>query len=265
MIKFFNLALLLLFLIGCTSPHTHAPAFRISRSEAREIGQKIFMNECGGKEENLIAWNTGEEFPSLGIGHFIWHPKKASGNVIESFPSMLNYMNQFGARAPSWVRRTTFAPWRTRTEFERQKDTWKMKQLRNYLAKTKDLQAEFMTERFFDEVPKMLKSASPRNRARITKNLYSVARSPCGMYPLIDYVNFKGAGIEPKKCYRQQGWGLRQVLEEMKPAVPGKRALNNFADAADRVLTRRVRNSPVSRGEKRWLPGWRNRINTYRQ
>jgi hypothetical protein len=28
-------------------------------------------------------------------------------------------------------------------------------------------------------------------------------------------------------------------------------------------LTRRVELSPPARGEKRWLPGWRNRLATY--
>ena len=263
--KFFNLSLLLLLLTGCASINSNSSAFRVSRAEARGIGQKIFMNECGGKEENLIAWNEGEEFPSLGIGHFIWYPKDCKASFKESFPSMLAYMERNGAPPPSWVRRAKYAPWTSRADFERQKNTWKVRQLRAYLAGTKDLQTQFMVQRFFDDMPKMIKSAPTRDRARIQQNLYAVARSPYGMYPLIDYVNFKGAGIKPEECYRRQGWGLRQVLEEMRPASPGKRALNNFADAADRVLTRRVRNSPPSRGEKRWLPGWRNRIDTYRQ
>lgn len=263
MIKFFNLGLLLLFLTGCTS--TRLPSSgHISRSESRIIGQRIFINECGGKEENLIVWNEGEEFPSLGIGHFIWHPKDGQGGIIESFPAMVEFLTQKGARPPSWVARAKDSPWRNRAEFEQQQNEWPVRQLRAYLAKTKDLQAEFMALRFFDEVPKMIKSAAPRTRFKLQKNLSNVARSPCGMYPLIDYVNFKGAGIKPEKCYHQQGWGLRQVLEEMKSAAPGKRALRNFADAADRVLTRRVHNAPSGRGEERWLPGWRNRINTYR-
>lgn len=263
--KFFNLALLLLFITGCTSPISKSSAFHISREEARGIGQKIFLNECGGKEENLIAWNEGEEFPSLGIGHFIWYPKGCKAGFKESFPSMLDYLTKKGEPPPSWVRKAKYAPWRSRADFERQKNMWRTRQLRAYLARTKDLQTQFMVKRFFDEVPKMIKSAPSRNRSKIRDNLYAVARSPYGMYPLIDYVNFKGAGIKPEECYRSQGWGLRQVLEDMKPAQPGKRALDNFADAADSVLTRRVRNSPPARGEKRWLPGWRNRINTYRQ
>ncbi len=36
------------------------------------------------------------------------------------------------------------------------------------------------------------------------------------------------------------------------------------AGAAEEVLTRRIANSSPARGEAKWLPGWRNRLNTYR-
>jgi len=41
------------------------------------------------------------------------------------------------------------------------------------------------------------------------------------------------------------------------------RAEEEFSDCAKKVLEERVRNSPASRGEKRWLKGWFNRIDTY--
>ena len=37
-----------------------------------------------------------------------------------------------------------------------------------------------------------------------------------------------------------------------------------FADAATRVLERRVANAPSDRREERWLAGWVRRIETYR-
>jgi len=36
-----------------------------------------------------------------------------------------------------------------------------------------------------------------------------------------------------------------------------------FGAAAQRVLTRRIANSPPARGEKRWLAGWKNRCAAY--
>jgi len=39
--------------------------------------------------------------------------------------------------------------------------------------------------------------------------------------------------------------------------------VNQFVEAAGKVLARRVENSPTERNEKRWLPGWKNRLSTY--
>jgi len=82
-----------------------------------------------------------------------------------------------------------------------------------------------------------------------------------GYYALIDYVNFKGEGTKPEERYQGKGWGLLQVLQNMK--VQDEDVLGAFAAAADRVLTRRVALSPPERNEIRWLAGWRKRIATY--
>jgi hypothetical protein len=47
----------------------------LTQEQAQTIGRQIWKNECGGTQEGLTSWNKGEEFPSLGIGHFIWYPK----------------------------------------------------------------------------------------------------------------------------------------------------------------------------------------------
>ena len=60
----------------------------ISRSELNAIGEKIFKNEAAGKKENLVYWNEGENFPSLGIGHFIWYKQGEPGIFEESFPQL---------------------------------------------------------------------------------------------------------------------------------------------------------------------------------
>ncbi len=55
---------------------------------------------------------------------------------------------------------------------------------------------------------------------------------------------------------------LEQVLEEMRGEPP----VNvDFAEAAARVLERRVRNAPPGRREQRWLPGWLRRVDSYRR
>ena len=43
---------------------------KLSRAELRAIGDQIFNNEGGGNLNNLVHWNDGEDFASMGIGHF---------------------------------------------------------------------------------------------------------------------------------------------------------------------------------------------------
>ncbi len=101
------------------------------------------------------------------------------------------------------------------------------------------------------------------SREHIRTQFYRVANSPMGMYVLIDYVNFKGEGTILSERYHGQGWGLLQVLEQMEGEEAGYEALGEFARSAEFVLVRRVSNSPPARGEKRWIPGWKNRLKTY--
>jgi hypothetical protein len=60
----------ILVLGACTS----LAAINLSPAETRRIGNRIWQNECGGTLAGLTSWNTGENFASLGIGHFIWDP-----------------------------------------------------------------------------------------------------------------------------------------------------------------------------------------------
>ena len=42
--------------------------------QAMTIGRRVWENESGGTLQGLTHWGYGEEFASLGIGHFIWYP-----------------------------------------------------------------------------------------------------------------------------------------------------------------------------------------------
>ena len=87
-------------------------------------------------------------------------------------------------------------------------------------------------------------TTSPKSQGRIRRNFFAVAESPQGVYALIDYVNFKGEGVNPNERYKGQGWGLAQVLLEMKAAPSGAAAAKEFGESAKRVLKRRVGNAP---------------------
>lgn len=254
-------ALLVIALCLCLGGVARA-AVSLSHAEALKIGRKIWQNECGGTVAGLTSWNPGERFASLGIGHFIWYPRGESGPFEESFPPLVAYVRKRGAKLPALLRSPNDGcPWKSRADFLAAKSSPEMKTLRGFLADTIGLQADFLVLRLSEALPKMLAAAPAEKRAEIARNFNRVANSAQGCYALIDYVNFKGEGVLATERYAGRGWGLLQVLEGM-PA--GGDANRGFADAAAQVLRERVKNSPPARHETRWLPGWLNRVATYR-
>lgn len=247
---------------GGPSASQSAPAVNLSASQKAAIGKKIWQNECGGTVSGLTTWNAGEEFPSLGIGHFIWYPAGFSGRFKESWPSFVAFARQRGANPPP-VALERHSPWTSKAEFQRDFNSARMSGLRSWLAGNVGLQTDFIIARSRAALPKMLAAAPASERARIEANYRKVATTAQGNYALIDYVNFKGEGTSPSEKYQGQGWGLLQVLGGMKDVPAGPAAATEFAASAKRVLARRVANSPADRGEKRWLEGWSNRCASY--
>ena len=233
---------------------------KITDAEADRIGQKIWRNECAGTRDGLTAWNKGEDFPSLGIGHFIWYPQGQRGPFKESFPALKDYLQAQGIKLPDWLAAAKACPWPDRAAFMADFRSPRLEVLRALLASTVGPQARFAALRLESALPQMLAAAPASDREKIRRNFYRVANAPGGLYPLMDYVNFKGEGTSPTERYQGEGWGLLQVLAGMSDTGSPTAA---FSKSADRVLTRRVELSPPARGEKRWLPGWRNRLATY--
>lgn len=250
----------LLFLSSCATK-----CISVSDAELEKIGQLIFINEGAGKVENLTTWNEGEEFASLGIGHFIWYPEGKEYRFYEIFPVVYEFIKSNGGQPPLWMEQMSEfdLPWNSREEFYNEFQSPKMLSLRDFLLETIAQQSLFMSGRLEQSFPKILEAAPPEKREHIKQQFYRVANSPMGMYVLIDYVNFKGEGTLESERYNGQGWGLLQILEGMSGTEKGLPALQEFADGAERVLLRRVSNSPPERGERRWIPGWKNRIKTY--
>src|SRR6516162_4566222 len=234
-------------------------SIRLSDSQALRIGMKIWQNESGGTIAGLTAWNYGEDFASLGIGHFIYYPAGRRGPFQESFPLLLRYLEANDVKIPAWLLKSESCPWPDRSRFLADQRSARMEELRSLLAHTVPLQTKFAAARLEAALPKMLDAAPAREREKIRQAFYRVAAQPLGPYALVDYVNFKGEGTLMSERYQGEGWGLLQVLESMGDGS----ALPEFRQAAESVLTRRVKNSPPERGESRWLPGWKNRIRTY--
>ena len=254
--------ILMVLLATFFTPNTLS-AIALSHAEALRIGKKIWQNECNGTVSGLTSWNEGENFASLGIGHFIWYPKGQRGPFEESFPKLINFISSRGAKLPKLLLGAGElpCPWNSRAEFLRAQQTPEMKELRQFLADTVDLQAEFLVSRLGNALPKMLDEAAPAERQNVQQQFERLASTPQGCYALVDYVNFKGEGVLHTERYRGEGWGLLQVLEGMR--ANGTSAVNEFSHSAAAVLKRRVQNSPPERNEARWLSGWLNRVHSY--
>lgn len=259
--RFNRFLLILLIHLAVLSP-ARAQLPQLAPEQLQALGERIFINECGARHECLTSWNEGEEFPSLGIGHFIWFQAAQNSAFEETFPALLDYMQSRGTALPDWLQDGLEAdsPWVSREQFYAQFESLKMGQLRRLLDNNKPLQAQFIVQRFFESIAEIIAASDDRDLT--TAKIYSIANSepPYGIYALIDYVHFKGTGLAPGERYAGFGWGLLQALESM-PA--GTRDLESFVWAAEQVLRRRVEHAPAARNEQRWLQGWLNRLQTY--
>ena len=251
-------------ILACLPLATSLAVVALSPAETARIGKRVWQNECGGTVAGLTSWNAGENFASLGIGHFIWYPAGARGPFEESFPAFVRYASAHHAKLPALLsgNENTPCPWRSRSEFGRAAHSKEMESLRQFLAGSLDLQAAFLVLRLQEALPKMT-AAAAGNRDGIAQQFERVTRTSQGCYALVDYVNFKGEGVLPTERYAGVGWGLLQVLEGMAGTGEGPDAARDFSESAKAVLRRRVKNSPPERGESRWLAGWLSRVATY--
>lgn len=232
----------------------------IEDDELKHIGELIFKNETNGKKINLTAWNKGEEFPSFGIGHFIWYPKKFNGPFDESFPKLMKFFIQNGVEIPKYLEGD--APWNSRKEFYNNLNNTQLSDLRELLDREKPLQVKFIFNRVQNSL-KLIELNSTEQEFEIIKDNFNLLkRYKTGLYPLIDYVNFKGEGIQIGERYKGQGWGLKQVLLNMD-RFKSNNPIESFSLSAKYILDRRIANSDPKRGEKRWKIGWHKRIDTY--
>jgi hypothetical protein len=247
------------------------PALVLPDDLAKKIGQKIWLNETGGKRDAITSWNANEEFASLGICHCIWFPVGKWLPFEESFPALLEFMRKKNVRLPAWLDQTQIPanPWTSRAEFRKNANSPQMKELRQFLLDTVAEQTQFMVARAQGAMEKILKTTPDgTEREHIVIQFTRVIRASENFYPLIDYINFKGEGTNPNEAAmnretgRRQGWGLKQVLLKMNGVTGDPKAVRaEFADAAQFVLQQRVRNLPSNRV---FEVGWLRRVATYR-
>ncbi len=236
-------------------------SYEISSEVAQNVSQRIWKNECNGTIEGLTHWNTGENFGSFGIGHFIWYPEGVHEGFHETFPDLLLFIKNQGIELPSWLQNAKGCPWKSRDEFYKDFLSAKMISFRQLLFDTKAIQARFIAHRLEMALPEMIKNLSNTQKTHVNHVFGLLSNTPRGLYAMIDYSNFKGLGTSASETYKGKGWGLLQVLS--KTSLESDAVVENFTFCAKKILEERVQNSPPERHEDRWLKGWQNRINTY--
>ena len=243
---------------------------KLSNRDALTIANRIWINEGAGKTKYLVWWNKGEEFASLGVGHFIWFTKDKPMWFYHAFPNMLKFIMKRGAKPPKWLNPNMSCVWNNYEEWKEAKRTNspKMQELTNFLNRTKALQALFMVYRLNSAYKKLIDYApTPAMKAKIkrvfNKLLYKKDGTidPQGAYCLIDYTNFKGDGTLESERYQNTGWGLYQVLEHFNENNPNK--YRAFANSTRYILDRLIKVSPPERNLKRFRRGWFVRTRTY--
>lgn len=236
----------------------------LSYAQKSWIGERIYQNETGGKPENLTFWSAAEEFPSFGLGHFIWIPAGVNVPFEPTFVAMVKFVSQTQS-PPKWVQQP-YAPWASKSVFDQAKSSVEMAELRHWLQTTKPQQTEFIIQRFQQRI-NHLSNHALKDQPGLVQKLQRLMQTPQGLFALIDYVNFKGVGDNPQERYQGQGWGLVQVLQAMPndltPHVSDEQLLVMFVDAAISTLQRRVELAPTLRNEARWMAGWKIRVQGY--
>ncbi len=228
----------------------------ISKTQAALLSQRIFINETDLRHAKLLQWNKQENFLSLGIAHFIWYPQGQKKHFVESFSLLLSYLQKSNYPLPEWLTDTTSCPWQSEEDFYSSADSDKKEQLYKFLQNSRQEQTDFLVLRLQQSIPNMLKKSSQKEKVK--NNIKKLSKSMNGVYAMLDYVNFKGEGLDPKESYDGNYWGLLQVLESMQTTTNSP--AHDFANAAKYVLNRRIKLAPH---EKSWLAGWNKRLDTY--
>lgn len=246
------------YIIGETNP------LHMSPEETVSIGMKIWKNTSEQNTYDLTYWKEGEEFPSMGIGHFTWPPYTYRGPFSKgNFHELLDFFLEHKVPLPPWLEKCHFSPWATRAQFYREIDSEKMKELRAILCNTIPLQANYLRAKLDSAFLDMIRTLSIKERKHLTKQFFHIANTPQGHYILTDYLNFKNSGTDPKERYNEEGWGLLQVIQKMGSEGAPQDPIADFVLSAKTLLEHRIKNAPPERGEELWLPEWLKRLSTY--
>lgn len=246
----------------------------LRQADYQWIGERIYQNECASNPKYLTYWGEGEEFPSFGIGHFIWHPKRLKGEIkpkfTETFPAMVHFVSKT-QRPPDWLAELStqaefVAPWSSKKTFDQARSLNELQQLRQWLLATQPQQAQFIVLMFQKRWLSETQTLTLQQQARLQHRLNKMMGFKKGLFAVVDYFNFKGIGVNQKERYQGQSWGLASVLNAMTITEESSQdeSLEQFVIAAKKRLQLRVKLAPAQRNEARWLKGWEVRLDQYR-
>lgn len=255
-LKWFSLILMLLM-----ASQLVAATIAITDEEMLSLARQVELNETGGEDNQLLWWNPGETFASVGMGHFLWMPVGYEGAYASTFQTFLHYAHDHGVDLPDWLASYPPCPWGNREIFLAARDDPLYLSLIDFLIEHPVIQAQFMLHRLQGFIAQLNEKTAFPQRVHIALQIYRLTTIKQGVYVLTDYLNFKGEGMTEAGEISQAGWGLSQVLMEMRGVQGGERALEDFQIAAKSVLLRRIARQPV---DVRWKNGWMMRIGTYK-
>jgi hypothetical protein len=244
--------------------HAVTLAMAMDEQDARKLGMLIWNNEADKRVDLLAYWGSYSSFPEIGIGHYIWYPQGQTGPYTAQFPPLCAYMQSRGVQFPQWILEAYLAggaPWQTREEFLY--DTQRTNELRKFLAATVDLQTEFMIKRIEDEWIDIL-AAAPLERQALLQHYFNLMRSSLlGTYALVDYLNFKGSGLNPHEERNGHRFGLLQVMLDMPLDLTDENITKAFAICAARRLVNYIGHFGPEYRPVKFLAGWVKRVSTY--
>jgi len=243
----------------------HASALSmLNGDDAKKLGMVIWNNEADKRVDLLAYWGSYSSFPEVGIGHYIWYPQGQTGPYTAQFPPLCAYLQEQGVTFPAWLQeayRAGGAPWQSREEFLQ--DTQRTNELRKFLASTVDLQTQFMIKRLEDEWSSIRAAAPSEHQERLQYYFELMRSSLLGTYTLVDYLNFKGSGLNPREERNGHRFGLLQVMLDMPDGLTEENITKAFAICAARRLVNYIGQFGPEYKPVKFLAGWVKRVSTY--
>lgn len=247
-------------------------ALRLDREESLVFARFSAKWEFDNNDDDITSWNEGENFASVGIGHYLWYPQYSNPQdqppYEESFPSLIKFMAQ-GCNAGPFPHVVAFnpqtlkiakCPWRTRKSFYDSFRSEDLRELRTFLLSTDSqfCQVQYQLSKLNDTLNAIT------GRSSVRALIDTLVLNPRGVRALLDYSNFKGTGLNPDENYQGFRWGLKQVLED---AAIDFEADSSF-DEAFTLVTQSAKNrltkrAAIQESVAKFLTGWLARISGY--